>query len=181
MATFVIAGFAQVAWLASPWSQRFAWPLDGGLTLGGRPLFGPNKTLRGFLVMVPATAAAFALVAYVAGADRDSGTGLWALSPGGYALVGAWAGFGFMAGELPNSLVKRQLGIAPGAAARQPGTLMWQFLFDRLDSGVGMLAALSIAVPTPWQTWVLVLVIGPALHWSFSALLFRLGVKPRIA
>jgi hypothetical protein len=28
--------------------------------------------------------------------------------------LGVCAGFGFMAGELPNSFVKRQLGIRPG-------------------------------------------------------------------
>jgi hypothetical protein len=180
MAAFVLAGFAQVAWLATTWSHRFAWPLDGGLTLRGKPLFGANKTMRGFLIMVPATAMAFALVSHFAEADRAA-SGLWPLTPGQYALVGAWAGFGFMAGELPNSLVKRQLDIPPGAAARQPNALVWQYLFDRLDSGIGMLTALSVAVPTPWQTWALVLALGPALHWSFSALMFRLGAKSRIA
>ena len=36
----------------------------------------------------------------------------------GYAALGAWAGLGFMLGELPNSFVKRQLDVAPGMAPR---------------------------------------------------------------
>ena len=39
MATFVLSGIAQVAWLASATSRAFAVPLDGGLTFRGRRLY----------------------------------------------------------------------------------------------------------------------------------------------
>jgi hypothetical protein len=153
--------------------------LDGGLRLRGHRLFGANKTARGFVVMVPAASAAFTLLALAA--VDPSRAGLWALTPGGYALLGAWAGFGFMAGELPNSFVKRQLDIAPGGAPRGRAWTVVQFVVDRLDSGIGMLAAVSVAVHTPAMVWVYVLLIGPAIHWSFSLVLFRLGLKQRAA
>jgi hypothetical protein len=181
LATFVLAGCAQVAWLASPWSRRFALPLDGGRTFRGRRIFGANKTARGLIVMVPATAAAFVLVSQVAGHGRPEAAGLWPLSPLGYALLGGWAGLGFMLGELPNSFVKRRLGIDPGARATGTAGAIWQFVFDRVDSGLGMLCALSLAVPTPAYTWALVLFVGWAVHWSFSVVLFFLRVKPRPA
>ena len=181
LATFVLAGCAQVTWFASLWSRRFAIPLDGGRTFRGRRIFGDNKTLRGLIVMVPATAVAFVVVAQIAGHGRPELVGLWPLSPLGYALLGAWAGLGFMLGELPNSFVKRQLDIAPGDRTRRGAAAIWQFVFDRIDSGLGMLCALSIAVPTPWVTWALVLLIGWAVHWSFSVVLFLLRVKPRPA
>jgi hypothetical protein len=78
---FVIAGTAQTAWFASPASRRFAQPLDAGLTLRGRRLFGENKTRRGFLVMLPASAAGFALLAILAG--DPAALGLWPLSISG--------------------------------------------------------------------------------------------------
>ena len=41
----------------------FAAPLDGGLTLAdGRPLFGPSKTVRGFVLAILATAISAALL-----------------------------------------------------------------------------------------------------------------------
>jgi hypothetical protein len=181
LATFVLAGCAQVTWLASRWSRRFAIPLDGGATFRGRRIFGANKTVRGLVVMVPATAGAFALVAGLAGRGRPEAVGLWALPTWQYALLGAWVGLGFMLGELPNSFVKRQLGIAPGDRARGTARAVSQFIGDRADSGVGMLCALSLAVPTPWQTWAIVLIAGWAIHWSFSLVLFVLRVKPRPA
>jgi len=29
--------------------------------------------------------------------------------------------------------------------------------------------------------WAVVLMAGPAIHWAFSVLMFRLGIKPRPA
>ena len=176
---FVLAGTAQTAWFASPASGRFAQPLDGGVSLRGRRLFGENKTRRGFIVMVPASAASFALLALLAG--HPATLGLWPLSIPGYALAGAIAGFGFMLGELPNSFVKRQLDIAPGGAPRGSLASVWQFAVDRLDSGIGMLLALSCFVAVPWRTVAVVLIVGPFIHWTFSVVMFRLGLKPRPA
>jgi CDP-2,3-bis-(O-geranylgeranyl)-sn-glycerol synthase len=177
---FTLAGVAQTAWFASRWSCYVAIPVDGGRCWRGRRIFGENKTVRGFVAMVPAAAVAFlVLAALVPGSPASAG--LWELSPMGYAALGALAGFGFMAGELPNSFVKRQLDVLPGASARDAGAAAMQFFVDRVDSGVGMLLAVSVAVPTSWRTWLLVLTIGPFIHWTFSVVFFRLGLKSRPA
>ena len=177
LAAFTLAGAAQTAWFAAPLSRRFARPLDGGRCLRGRRIFGAHKTVRGFVIMVPAAAAAFALLGSLAAPS----VGVWHLTPAAYAAVGALAGFGFMAGELPNSFIKRQLDIAPGAARQQPAAAALQFAADRLDSGIGMLFVVSLLLPTPWPTWAVVLGVGPVIHWSFSVAMFRLGLKARPA
>jgi CDP-2,3-bis-(O-geranylgeranyl)-sn-glycerol synthase len=91
------------------------------------------------------------------------------------------AGFGFMAGELPNSFVKRRLGIGPGAVARGRLRAGVQILADHVDSGVGMLLAVSLTATTPLLTWPIVLLIGPSIHWMFSVVMFQLGLKARAA
>jgi len=178
IAAFVLAGVAQVAWFASSGSRRFAIPLDGGLTWRGHRLLGDNKTIRGFVVMIPAAACALPLVADVV--ERVAPGSVWPLSSSAYAALGAWCAAGFMLGELPNSFAKRQLGVAPGAAATGRGR-RWQLILDRLDSALGVLAAASLVVPVPPATWLVVLGVGPLLHWSFSAAMFRLRLKPRAA
>jgi len=180
LAAFTLAGFCQAAWLGSACSRRFAVPLDAGLTWRGRRLLGDNKTVRGFMVMVPATALSFAALAAIVQTMAPH-TGLWFGSPAGYLLTGFWAGVGFMGGELPNSFVKRQLEIAPGTSPTGRVAAAISFAIDRLDSVLGMLVVLSIAVPVPWRTWLYVLVVGPALHGLFSMLIFRLGGKARAA
>jgi CDP-diglyceride synthetase len=179
VSAFSLAGAAQTAWFATPISRAFAIPLDGGFRLRGRRLFGANKTVRGLVVMVPAAAAAFALLA--AAAEDAARAWLWPISLGSYAWLGAWAAVGFMAGELPNSLLKRQLDIAPGARPEGRGAALGHFILDRLDSGIGMLAALALVVEVPWLTWAYVLLVGPLVHWSFSVVMFRLGLKQRAA
>ena len=179
---FVIAGLAQSAWLGSRWSSTLAIPLDGGLRVRGRRLFGDNKTVRGFVVMIPAAALSFTGLFIVLSLILPSvAESLWPLTRFGYLSLGAWAGFGFMAGELPNSFAKRQLDVAPGRPPKGRAGAAVSFVVDRLDSIVGMLAAISLVSPTPWKTWLFVLVIGPAIHLAFSILLYRLGVKERAA
>jgi len=179
---FVLAGLAHSAWLRTALSRRLMMPVDGGLRFRGRRVFGDNKTVRGFVVMVPAAALAFAgLTAALSFSNPDAVAGLWPLSIAGYGALGALAGLGFMAGELPNSFVKRQLDIAPGRSPRGSAAAVICFVVDRVDSILGALIAVSVVVPTPPMMWAYVLLIGPGIHLVFSALLYRLGVKARAA
>jgi hypothetical protein len=178
---FVLAGLLHSLWLHNRLSQFLAIPLDGGRMFRGRPILGANKTLRGF-VMIPAAALAFAALAAIISVPQGVPPAtLWQLTPAGYAALGAWAGFGFMAAELPNSFVKRQLGILPGQAPASRLTKAICFTIDHIDSIIGMLAAVTVAVRTPWMTWLWVLILGPSIHLLFSWWLFRLGVKRRRA
>lgn len=182
MLAFVLAGFLHSLCMKNRLSLALAIPLDGGRMFRGRPLLGENKTLRGFVVMVPAAAVAFAAISALISLPQGAPpVTLWQLTPAGYAALGAWAGFGFMAAELPNSFVKRQFGILPGQAPASRLTRTICFTIDHIDSIVGMLAAVTLAVHTPWTTWLWVLILGPSIHLLFSWWLFRIGVKGRPA
>lgn len=179
---FVLAGLLHSLWMKNRFSQTFAIPIDGGRMFRGRRILGENKTLRGFVVMIPAAALAFAAIgALLSLPEGVPPVTLWQLTPTGYAALGAWAGFGFMAGELPNSFVKRRLGILPGRAPASRFTRAICFAVDHVDSIVGMLVAVTLAVHTPWTTWLWVLVLGPSIHLLFSWWLYRMGVKRRAA
>lgn len=171
------AGVFQVAWLRTGLSTKFTHRVDLGLTVRGRPLFGENKTLRGFIVMVPATGFSFWAWSRVL-ADLN---GLWALSAWEFVVFGCLAGAGFMAGELPNSALKRQLDIAPGEAPSQPWLRRLCLVLDRTDSLLGSLLTMSFYVRVPWTVWLGCLLVGPGIHAIFSFLLYRLGVKKRAA
>jgi CDP-2,3-bis-(O-geranylgeranyl)-sn-glycerol synthase len=104
-------------------------PIDGGRTLRGRRLLGDNKTWRGALVMSSGAFAATLAVRRtpwyrdrLPAAVRDA-------PPAAHAAALA---VGVVVGELPNSLLKRQLGIAPGS---QRGSVAGVALsvFDQAD------------------------------------------------
>lgn len=172
------AGVAHVLWLKSRFSRRLAWPLDGGVAWRGKRLFGANKQVRGLVAMPPAAALAFAVLGAVHGRWPVASCGLWDFDAGRYAVVGFACGLAFMLAELPNSFLKRRLGIAPGEAPS--GWLKGPcLLLDRIDSTLGVLAAASLLAPVPLATWGWMLLMGPASHAAFSAWLFHARVKAR--
>ncbi len=175
-----LAGVAHVAWLRSAWSQPFACAIDGGIHLRQRRLFGENKTLRGLMMMPPASAATFALFSV----GRDSlpawlANGIWNLPTAQMAWIGFLSGLAFMLAELPNSLFKRQLGVNPGEAPASPPLRLLCLVIDRCDSTIGVLIALSLTVPLHPMTWFWTLLLGSGLHWLFSIWLYRLKLKRR--
>lgn len=177
-----LAGVAHVLWLRHAASKRFSVPIDGGLHFRGKRLFGDNKTLRGFMIMIPATGLSFALTwSFCQSLPEWVASGLWKLSTWEYGLLGLWGGLGFMLGELPNSFVKRQLDIPSGAAA--PHGLQ-RYLFavvDRIDSILGLLIFVHLTVGIDALAWALTLVVGPFIHLIFSTVLYLFSVKARAA
>jgi CDP-2,3-bis-(O-geranylgeranyl)-sn-glycerol synthase len=175
------AGLVHVWWLKHATGKFFMQPIDFGHSWRGRRIFGQNKRLRGLIVMPLASAGAFALL----GALGDRllpgwlAAGLWDLAPGQYAALGLAAGLAFMLAELPNSFLKRQLDIAPGALPSTGVSRAICLLLDRLDSVLGVLIVISLLVPVTLATWAWLLLIGPGVHALFSALLHRAGVKAR--
>lgn len=164
-----------------------ALPLDGGLRLRGIQLLGPNKTWRGVLVMIAASAALGAVLGAWAGpwAERVGWASVDALQLGGgsFLLGHAWLnavfGLGYVLGELPNSFIKRRLGIAPGLHGR--GWLGRLFLLvDHCDS---VLAALVLAAVVCGVPWKVVLVGVPCLslvHLAVTASLHRARLKENL-
>ncbi len=182
VAAFVFAGALQAVWLYSRCAKRFSKPIDGGRTFRGKRIFGDNKTWRGFVVMVPAVGFAFLFLGLLRGyVPSEYRSGLWPISPWQYVLAGCWVGFAFMLSELPNSFLKRQLGVQPGQLPRQRWAKIVCFVLDQVDSIAGALLALSLVLPLPIATWFLVLMLGTVIHWLFNLVLFLLGAKSRAA
>jgi CDP-2,3-bis-(O-geranylgeranyl)-sn-glycerol synthase len=175
-----LAGAAHVLWLKSRWGRRLSRPLDGGATFRGRRVFGANKQVRGVVVMPLASAGVFTAL----GGLRDGypewlARGLWDLPPAMYAGLGFACGLAFMLGELPNSFLKRQLDVAPGAAPQDGALRPLCFVIDRCDSTVGVLIVLTLLVPVSTGTWLWALLLGPASHAAFSTWLYRERLKAR--
>jgi hypothetical protein len=154
--------------------------LDGGLTFRSRRIFGDNKTLRGLVLMVAftifTTAAEAALAAHVEWAREITPRQL--LSAGPFKW-GALLGLGYVLGELPNSFLKRQIDIAPGA----PGSgflapVFW--IVDQIDSLAGALIAMAPIWVPPWPVIVAMLVVTLVVHPLAALGMVMLGLKERV-
>lgn len=148
--------------------SRNAWPALAVPVHRG--LFGANKTWRGFVV-VPLLTAAGTLPLLPVEAWLDPapvGVGRW-------PLAGLLAGLGYVLGELPNSFLKRRLGIAPGAT---PARGRWLFvLLDQLDSGVGVALAYAVLPGLTLLEFLLFVATFPLTALGVKRLLFMARLK----
>lgn len=170
-------------------------PLDGGRTLGGEPIFGPNKTWRGVFFMIACSA--------FLGAVQGGLGGAWAAGAGvevvdfcalgrrlgapdgmlafafGYAGVNAVLGLGYALGELPNSFIKRRLRIDSGRMGSGPiGALF--FVIDQADSVIFALWLGALAFGYGWQVVVTGTVCLTLLHLAINGSLYVSGVKKNL-
>ena len=148
-------------------------PIDGGRTLRGRRVFGDNKTWRGALVMLSGAVLAAVLLSGV--------RAYWTLLPVPIQEVGPWwfgllLGAGSVLGELPNSFLKRQLGIAPGKRAHSlRGVLLT--LYDQGDFVPVVWAMLApIWIIPPFEA-ALAFVVVVAVHAVVNVIGYAIGAR----
>jgi CDP-archaeol synthase len=141
-------------------------PIDGGRTFRGKRLLGDNKSWRGALVMSSGP-----LLAMLALSRAD-----WyraKLPPGADpAVLGAILGFSVVAGELPNSFIKRRLGIAPGAQRHLALTV-----FDQADFVLTAWLLLRPVYRMSAREAAEVFALVAAIHLPINLAGKRLGVR----
>ncbi|UCF44839.1 MAG: CDP-2,3-bis-(O-geranylgeranyl)-sn-glycerol synthase [Candidatus Bathyarchaeota archaeon] len=129
-------------------------PMDFGKNFfDGKPVFGKNKTFRGFFFGL-AVGIAVGLVEWVVF---------------GYPfLFSVFSPLGALSGDLAAAFLKRRLGIAPG------GSLP---VVDQVDFVIGaVLFSLPLAI-IYWELAVAVIVITPPIHLLTNFLAYRLKLK----
>jgi hypothetical protein len=155
-------------------------PIDGGLTWRGRRLLGGNKTWRGALVMIGATTLFTSVQAWMWHRyDWARSVSLVDFNEINPLRWGVLLGAGYVIGELPNSLLKRQLDVAPGARATGGlGPVFW--LVDQLDSWLGVVVAMTMAWTPPFGVVAGLAILTLVMHPCMAGLMVVLGLKRRV-
>ena len=139
-------------------------PLDGGTGL-----FGANKTWRGALVMTTGVVAAALLLSLW--------DGWWSELPGdvrdaGPLGLGLLLGAGTVLGELPNSFVKRRLGIEPGGRG---GLLL--AIWDQADFVPVIVLLLLPVWAMPLGSALLAFAVVTAIHLVLNVVGYAIGAR----
>jgi hypothetical protein len=137
-------------------------PIDGG-----RGWFGANKTWRGALMMFTGVLLATGVV--------------WELMPDSlheesWVVVGALIGAGTVLGELPNSYLKRRLGIAPGERRLTPGGIAL-IVYDQADFVPAIAICLLPVWTMPLDTLVIGFVAVAAVHLVVNVVGYAIGAR----
>jgi len=150
--------------------------------------FGPNKTLRGFVFVPIVNGIVYLIINWPGG---------WLLShldPNFYlankinfgainnlnllfqqAIIGVVYGLFYMLFELPNSWIKRRMGIASGESSKRHS---WFFtLLDKTDSSIGVSFVFGYLYDFDLLLMFKFFVCAALLHFSISGLLVLSKIK----
>lgn len=136
-------------------------PLDFGLTLRGKRVFGENKSLNGVIVGTLMGGLTAVIVSKLNANTIVTVAPFWA---------GCLLGFGALAGDAIESFFKRQIGVKPGES--------W-FPFDQIDYIIGALIAISLFVTLHMWLVVTVFIAYFGLHLITAYIGYKLGFKDK--
>jgi hypothetical protein len=186
--------FLKVSYLLSPLlvglafhglSIRFGWlnslrlPIDAGKTLRGKRLFGANKTYRGVIAVAIGTALGVALQGVLHHVHAIRTLELLNYSNPISLGFGLAIGAAAMLSELPNSLLKRQIGIAPGAQGRGMAGAVF-YVLDQIDMLVGTWIVVGFAVPITATRLLWSVVFLFIAHQLLTVVGYGLGMRGTI-
>lgn len=134
--------------------------------------FGENKTWRGLFIMPLATLPGVILarsleVVLSPSTQVFQSESVWFMS--------ILLGLGYCLPELPNSFIKRRLGIKEGQSSEH---LKWLFiLIDQGDSVFGCALVYKIMIKISWEMFWSMIIVGTVIHLVFNIALFRVKIR----
>jgi CDP-diglyceride synthetase len=150
----ILGGILNMIFIKLPVLEPLKIPIDGGKTLkDGKRILGDNKTWKGFFGMIILTALSASI--------------FWHSTFQYSFLCGAWLGFAYVLFELPNSFIKRRLGVQSG----KNGGIVQTF-FDQADSVIGCILFMPLFYPLTLLEAAGILIIATVTHYIFNVLLF---------
>ena len=160
------------------------YPIDFGKNLSdGKRLFGDNKTYIGFISMV-----LFCILFQVIWGKMTSyfnfenNNELYLIYNNTIhfnILVGFLFGLTYMICELPNSFIKRRLGIQSGKTDKGLKGILF-FVIDQIDSLIGVFFVLMLLNGMSLSRYFLYLFIGALTHIIINLILFCLKIRRNI-
>lgn len=165
-----LAGLVLIWILRRKYFQILDTPIDRGIHLRGRQVFGRNKTWRGIATYLVITTVICILFWFAEPYFAWFMHPVFSLNP---LMTGFVFSMSYVAGELINSFVKRQLNIAPGHSSGHKV----QRLFDNVDGILLVAIALYVLLDVSASFLLVAAAIGVALHKSTDAFMVRVGLK----
>lgn len=129
--------------------------------------FGANKTWRGFVIL-PILNGALLFLMNIFLPTFELLQGFW---------LGAILGLVYMVFELPNSWIKRKMGVGSGEKAEKNAVLF--MAMDKMDSSLGVSLACHFLLDWSWAKTLFFFFIAVGTHVFFSWLLVVLKIKKR--
>jgi CDP-2,3-bis-(O-geranylgeranyl)-sn-glycerol synthase len=161
------AGFANMAPVLFKNINFLNYPIDFDKSFHGRPIFGHNKTFRGFFFGI-LTAILIVYLQSLLNPYLDPTFSLVDYNQTNIFILGFLLGFGALLGDLVKSFFKRRANIEPGES--------WM-PFDQIDWVLGALLVTSIYIVPSLNIILISLILFSILHIVINYLGYTIGIK----
>ncbi|MBF0362979.1 MAG: CDP-archaeol synthase [Oligoflexia bacterium] len=139
-------------------------------------LFGKNKTYRGIILM-----SLFSIIGVYAASPLDNlltlKLGFSNLNNFNQIILGTLLGLGYTLSELPNSFIKRRLGIAVGKKTSNSKYKIIQIIFDQADSSIGCVLVYYFYMGIAIQQLLAFIFLGIFIHLFFNVTLYLAKIR----
>lgn len=162
------------------WLSFLKKPIDLGIGFRGKRIFGDHKTWRGFFMNVVGCCSGTAIQATLQKGGLIPDQILWVDYTKEGWLVGLLLGLGTTIGELPNSFLKRQIGIRPGKKGKGLWAIVF-FIYDQIDFVIGIWICLFFLVKPSALTVLWSFLLALLLHLAVSTTGFLLGMRKTLS
>ena len=160
------AYFANMAPVIAKKIDFLKFPIDFNKQLAKKPIFGKNKTFRGFFfgVIFSMAISGLQFLLYNLGTFRN----ISFFDYQNWILFGFLMGFGALTGDLVKSFFKRRLDIEPG----------YRFIpFDQIDFVVGALVFITPIFDLTLKIFLISLILSFILHIIVNHLAFYFKIR----
>ena len=177
----IVSGIATMVWCKSGVLQKMQKPIDNGKCfIDGKRILGDNKTWKGIIGYILFNALFSVLWGYVCKVTNIGSHDFFYVKHENSflfnVLIGILLGLAYSLFELPNSFLKRRIGITPGKTLN--GFLKAFFVFlDQADSIFGCAFVVWIFYDLGICYYLLYVLVGAATHIVLNMLLYFAGLR----
>ena len=181
MMPVIISGILNMLFTKTTIYKKYNFPIDGNKTLkDGKRIFGANKTWIGVISMVFFCTLTQVLCGFICkGLNIEYLNYFYNIKPNmleNNILIGLLLGFAYMICELPNSFIKRRIGIAPGKSGEKLFKILF-LIIDQMDSMIGVMLILYMFSDINVIQYFIFVIIGAFTHIFVNYILYILKVR----
>lgn len=181
MLPVILGGILNMSFTKTTIYKKYKKPIDSNIVLkDGKRLLGDNKTWIGFFSMIVLciiTQVSCGLLSDMAGINYRNDLYLHNENTIYFnVLIGALFGFAYMLFELPNSFIKRRIGIKEGTTNTK-GIGYLFFMMDQVDSLFGVILVLYFFSDISCGKYFGYILLGGLTHITVNFILYKLKVR----
>ncbi len=177
----IIAGVLNMVWCKSSILKKANIPMDGGKNfIDGKRIFGDNKTFKGafgYIIFNTISAVLWGFICNKCNIENYNFFYIHYTNTFFYnVLIGLMLGIAYSLFELPNSFLKRRLGIAPGKTTKGLKKIFF-VLLDQADSIFGCCLIVNIFFRMTFEFYILYVFVGAITHIVINVLLYLFKLR----